>query len=105
MGECSVAGAAGSILALCIAHCAAVVGVESAAAGQQLRYTGLPRLPPRSLSGLRRLLQKKFTKNELKKFSISRIVWVDFLRFSFFFFCTQCAEKTFAKMLQKYETN
>lgn len=102
VGEGSVAGAAGSILALCIAHCAAVVGVAKAAAGQQLRYTGLP---PRSLLGLRRLLQKKFTKNQLKKFSISRIVWVDFLCFSFSFFYAQCAAKTFAKMLQKYEMN
>lgn len=98
------AAAAGSILALCIAHCAAVEGV----AGQQLRYTGLPCLPPsRLLLCLRRVLQKKFTKNQLKKFSISRIVWVDFLCFSFFFifFFAQCAAKTFAKMLQKYEMN
>lgn len=101
MGECSVAGAAGSILALCIAHCAAVVGVESAAAGQQLRYTGLPRLPPRSLSSLRRLLQKKFTKNELKKFSISRIVWVDFLSFSFYFFLYSVCGENFCQNVAK----
>lgn len=94
MGEGSVAGAAGSILALCIAHCAAVVGVAKAAAGQQLRYTGLP---PRSLLCLHRLLQNKFTKNQLKKFSISRIVWVDFLCFSFSFFMLSVRRKLLPK--------
>lgn len=97
MGEGSVAGAAGSILALCIAHCAAVVGVAKSGAGQQLRYTGLPSLRPRSLLCLHRLLQKKFTKNQLKKFSISRIVWVDFLCFSFSFFMLSVRRKLLPK--------
>lgn len=77
------------------------VGVASFAAGQQLRSTWL-------LRTLRFLLwfqlQKKFTKNQLKKFSISRIVWVDFLC-SLFSDFAQCTAKTFAKMLQKYEMN